>query len=85
MLDVNQGWDSDEAIKVGRELDEFNLEWFEAPVLADDFEGYHRIADALTTPIVGGENHFTHHDFKPFFASQKIPILQPDIMRCGYT
>ena len=54
-------------------------------ILADDFEGYHRIADALTTPIVGGENHFTHHDFKPFFASQKIPILQPDIMRGGYT
>ena len=54
-------------------------------MIADDFEGYHAIADAIETPVVGGENHFTHHDLKPFFASKKIPILQPDIMRGGYT
>ena len=85
MLDVNQGWTADEAIRVGSRLDEFDLAWLEEPVLADDFEGYHRVADAIQTPVVGGENHFTHHDFKPFFASRKIPIIQPDIMRGGYT
>ena len=55
------------------------------PPHADDFDGYHTIADAIETPVVGGENHFTHRDLKPFFASGKIPILQPDIMRGGYT
>jgi L-alanine-DL-glutamate epimerase-like enolase superfamily enzyme len=85
MVDVNQGWTVDEAIKVGKQLDEFDLCWLEEPVMADDFEGYHKIAEALRTPVVGGENHFTHHDLKPFFASGKIPILQPDIMRNGYT
>ena len=85
MLDVNQGWTADEAIRVGSRLDQFDLAWLEEPVLADDFEGYHRVADAIQTPVVGGENHFTHHDFKPFFASRKIPIIQPDIMRGGYT
>lgn len=85
MVDINQGWTVDEAIEVGKKLDEFDLYWLEEPVMADDFEGYHKIANALTTPVVGGENHFTHHDLKPFFASGKIPILQPDIMRNGYT
>ncbi len=85
MVDVNQGWIADEAIAVGRRLDDFGLAWLEEPVIADDFDGYHRIADAISTPVVGGENHFTHHDLKPFFASRKIPILQPDIMRGGYT
>jgi len=85
MVDVNQGWSADEAITVGQRLDPFNLAWLEEPVIADDFEGYHRIAEAIRTPVVGGENHFTHHDLKPFFASGKIPILQPDIMRGGYT
>jgi len=80
MVDVNQGWSADEAITVGQRLDPFNLAWLEEPVIADDFEGYHRIAEAIRTPVVGGENHFTHHDLKPFF-----PILQPDIMRGGYT
>jgi D-arabinonate dehydratase len=85
MVDVNQGWTAEEAITVGRRLDDHNISWLEEPVIADDFDGYHRIADAIRTPVVGGENHFTHHDLKPFFASGKIPILQPDIMRGGYT
>ena len=85
MVDVNQGWEAEEAIAVGRRIDECNLSWLEEPVMADDFEGYHKIANEITTPVVGGENHFTHHDLKPFFASKKIPILQPDIMRGGYT
>ena len=85
MVDVNQGWSVDEAISVGKRLDEYNIAWLEEPVMADDFDGYHQIASAIKTPVVGGENHFTHHDFKPFFASGKIPILQPDIMRGGFT
>ncbi len=85
MVDVNQGWSVDEAITVGGKLDAYNIAWLEEPVMADDFDGYHTIADAISTPVVGGENHFTHHDLKPFFASRKVPILQPDIMRGGYT
>lgn len=85
LVDVNQGWTADEAIEVGKKLDDFNIGWLEEPVMADDFDGYHRIADAIQTPVVGGENNFTHHDFKPWFESKKIPILQPDVMRGGYT
>lgn len=85
MIDVNQGWTADEAITVGRQIEEFDITWLEEPVIADDFDGYHAIADAIKIPVVGGENHFTHHDLKPFFASGKIPILQPDIMRGGYS
>lgn len=85
MVDVNQGWTPDEAIAVGRRLDDYGLAWLEEPVMADDFDGYHKIADAIRTPVVGGENHFTHHDLEPFLASGKIPILQPDLMRGGYT
>ena len=85
MVDVNQGWTTEEAITVGRQLDEYGISWLEEPVLADNFDGYHEIADAISTPVVGGENHFTHHDLKPFFVSGKIPILQPDVMRGGYT
>ena len=35
-------------------------------------------------PSLQGKTTF-HHDLKPFFDSRKIPILQPDIMRGGYT
>jgi L-alanine-DL-glutamate epimerase-like enolase superfamily enzyme len=85
MVDVNQGWTADEAIAVGKRLDTYGLTWLEEPVMADDFDGYHAVAEALETPIAGGENHFTHRDLAPFFASGAVPYLQPDIMRGGFT
>ena len=85
MTDVNMAWTADEAIKIGKKLQEFNLYWLEEPVHCEDFKGYLRIADVLDTQVVGGETHFTRFDMRPFFESGKIPILQPDIMRGGFT
>ena len=85
MVDVNQGWTREQALSCGKRLEPYNLSWLEEPVMADDFESYHAIADHLDIPIVGGENHFLSYDLRPFFESRKIPILQPDIMRGGYT
>jgi D-arabinonate dehydratase len=84
MVDVNQGWTADEAIAVGRRLDDYRLHWLEEPVMADDFDGYARVAAALRAPVVGGENNFCLPDMRPFFGAG-VPILQPDIMRGGYT
>jgi L-alanine-DL-glutamate epimerase-like enolase superfamily enzyme len=85
MVDVNQGWSAAEAIEVGLRLDESDIYWLEEPVLAHDFDGYRQVAAALRTRVVGGENHFTHHDLKPFFDQPCLPILQPDVMRGGFT
>lgn len=84
MVDVNQGWTADEAIEVGRRLDDHRPRWLEEPVMADDFAGYARVAAALLTPVVGGENNFCLHDSRPFFDTG-VRTLQPDIMRGGYT
>ena len=85
MIDVNQGWTVEQALRVGPRLEPFTPAWLEEPVMADDFTGYHTIAEALSIPIVGGENHFTHRDMKAFFESGALPILQPDFMRGGFT
>ena len=85
MIDVNQGWSPDEAIKFGKAIDEYNIEFLEEPVIADDFEGYKKIANAINTPIATGENHFTHHDMKFFIENNIVSNLQPDLMRGGYT
>jgi L-alanine-DL-glutamate epimerase-like enolase superfamily enzyme len=85
MVDVNMGWTADEAIIVGRRLDEHGIYWLEEPVVCEDFAGYFRIADKLDTRVVGGETHFTRYDMRPFFDNPKIPILQPDPMRGGLT
>ena len=85
MIDINQGWTADVAINQGRKIVDYDIYWLEEPVPADDFKGYMRVADALPIRIVGGETHFTRFDLRPFFESRKVPILQPDPMRGGYT
>jgi len=40
MIDVNQGWTVEETIKVSKEIEKYNPEWLEEPVMADDYEGY---------------------------------------------
>ncbi|MBH68811.1 MAG: hypothetical protein CMM58_10705 [Rhodospirillaceae bacterium] len=85
MTDVNMAWTPDEAIIIGRKFQEYDLYWLEEPVPCEDFSGYFRIAEALDVRIVGGETHFTRFDMRPFFENRKLPILQPDVMRGGYT
>ena len=85
MIDVNQGWGVEETIKVSKEIEKYNPEWLEEPVMADDFEGYEEICKSISIPVVTGENNFTHNDLLPFMKNKKISILQPDIMRGGYT
>ncbi len=85
MIDVNQGWTADTAIQMGRKLEPYDIYWLEEPVPADDFKGYLRVAEALPIRIVGGETHFTRFDLRPFFENPRIPILQPDPMRGGFT
>jgi L-alanine-DL-glutamate epimerase-like enolase superfamily enzyme len=85
MIDVNMGWSADTAILAGRAFEEFDVYWLEEPVLADDFAGYARCAEALDLRVVGGETHFGRADLKPFLENPRLPILQPDPMRGGLT
>ena len=85
MIDINMGWTADQAIIAGRAFQEYDPYWIEEPVLPDDFAGYLRCAEALTTRVVGGETHFGRADLKPFLENPCLPILQPDPMRGGLT
>lgn len=85
MIDVNMGWTADVAIQMGRKFEQYDIYWLEEPVSGEDFAGYMRIAQALDLRVVGGESHYTRFDFRPFFENPCVPILQPDIMRGGFT
>jgi L-alanine-DL-glutamate epimerase-like enolase superfamily enzyme len=85
MIDVNMGWDADTAIQMGRRFEDYDVYWLEEPVIADDYAGYARIADALDLRIVGGETHFTRYELRPFLEHPNLGVLQPDPMRGGLT
>ncbi len=64
MVDANQQWDRETAIRMGRKMEPFNLIWIEEPLDAYDVEGHAQLAAALDTPIATGEmlTSFREHE-----------------------
>lgn len=72
-----------EAIKVGRMLESYGVEFMEAPMAPEDVEGHARLSAALDIAIAIGEPLRTRHQFLPWFRHHALDICQPDPMRCG--
>jgi len=76
--DANGYYDVNEAIRVGRLLEEYEYAYFEEPVMYDDFEGIKQVADALSMPIANGEQDHGFVNFRWLIANDGIEIVQPD-------
>ncbi len=83
MIDINQGWDVNRAIRIGREMAGFDIFWLEDPTTFDDFSGLARIADALDTPIAAGEYVYGIRPFRELIEQRSIDIVMVDLLRVG--
>ena len=76
--DANGFYSVDEAIRVGKLLQEYRYGFFEEPVLFDWYEETKQVADALTIPVAGGEQEYSLHGFRWLIANNGLQIVQPD-------
>jgi D-galactarolactone cycloisomerase len=83
MIDTNHAYGRAEALRLGRALSDFDLLWYEEPVVPEDIGGYVEMRQQLSMPIAGGENEHTLFGFQPFLAAGAVDIVQPDIGSCG--
>jgi len=84
MIDANQRWSAQEAIRAGQLLARFEPFWFEEPVHPDDIAGYLAVREALSPMRVAGGEHIPNQVvFKNFLASGALDIAQPDVVRLG--
>ncbi|HEX2172820.1 MAG TPA: mandelate racemase/muconate lactonizing enzyme family protein [Dehalococcoidia bacterium] len=83
MVDINQGWTADRAIRWGRRFEESDIYWLEEPVRYDDLEGHARIAAALDVPIASAENAYTLRGVRDYIEARAADILMPDLQRIG--
>ena len=83
MCDINQLWSVNQAIEVGRRIEDYHLFWLEDPTAHDDFPGLARIADALTAPIAAGEYHYGIVPFRHMLEARSIDIVMIDLLRAG--
>ena len=71
------------AKQLAKVLEPLGLLFIEEPLLSENHEGLAQIAGLVSTPIALGERLFTRWDFKPFFESGAVDIIQPDLSHAG--
>ena len=83
-IDLASKWGTyGRAASMFQKLAEFNLNWIEEPVLADDMKGYSKLSGISGAKIAGGESLTTRYEFNDFLKYAQPDIVQPDITRCG--
>ena len=83
MVDANNGWDANTAIRFGRMIEPYDPYWFEEPVHADDFRGAAKVAAALDVPVASGENEYTRWGFRDLIEQDAAEVVQADPNICG--
>ena len=80
-VDANMGYNVKQAIRMSHKFEEYDVRWFEEPVLADNIDGLAEIARSTEIPVATGENEYTRHGFKELIARGGADIVQPDVGR----
>ena len=83
MVDVNQRLDVSGNIRQAELLEDFELVWYEEPVLADDIAACAEVAQAIRIPVATGENNYTRFEFRDLIERRAARYLMPDVCRAN--
>jgi len=81
--DSNGSYTPDEAIRIGKLMENYKYDFYEEPVPFDWYEETLEVAKALTIPIAGGEQEPSMHSFRWLIKNDALDIVQPDIFYFG--
>jgi L-alanine-DL-glutamate epimerase-like enolase superfamily enzyme len=79
MCDANERLSLPEAIWLGRQLQKYDVYWFEEPLYARDVEAHAALAASIDIPIAVGEHLQSVSEFQSFIKAGAAHILQPDV------
>ncbi len=83
MLDAHGSTGVAEAIKLARAVEEYDVTWYEEPVIFHNFEGMAEVRRATTVPVATGENLFTRFQFRDLALARGADVWQPDAAITG--
>ena len=83
MVDANQVFNRNEALRRGRVYQQLGCFWYEEPMPPQDMEGYSLLARELDMRIATGENLYTKYAFADLIARRGADVVQPDNRRAG--
>ena len=83
LLDAHWNYTVEEALQLGRRLEDLEVGFFEAPINPEDIAGHARLRDGITIAVAIGETERTRYQFRPWLEQRAVSVLQPDIGRAG--
>jgi L-alanine-DL-glutamate epimerase-like enolase superfamily enzyme len=82
-VDANGGYTAGQAVRVARQLQDWDVRWFEEPVSSDDLSGLRQVRRQATADVTAGEYGYDLAYFQRMCAAQAVDCLQVDVTRCG--
>lgn len=83
MVDANQAFRVDEAIRRARLYEPLDIAWFEEPLPAEDLGGHIRLCQSTTLPIAVGESMYHPWQFREYLQQGACSLVQVDVARVG--
>lgn len=83
MVDCNGNYRADQAIKLARALEPYDVHWIEEPLPPEDLLGYERLRERVDVSIAAGEAAYARFEFQELFDRGIVDIAQPDVCKCG--
>ncbi|MGM8366016.1 mandelate racemase/muconate lactonizing enzyme family protein [Virgibacillus sp. W0181] len=83
-VDANQGWSTvANTLKVLRQLKNVSVDWYEQPVMADDFEGLATVRLKSEEAIMADEGIRNSSDLYKLLKLQAVDFINIKLMKCG--
>src|SRR5262249_45245653 len=83
MVDANQKFNVNEAIRRGRVYQQMGCFWFEEPLVPQDHAGYAELARELDIRIDMGKTKYTRYAYFARIARRGVDVVRPDNRRSG--
>jgi L-alanine-DL-glutamate epimerase-like enolase superfamily enzyme len=83
LIDAHGAYTSDNAVYVGKKLQELGVYWLEDPLPPEDVDGYVALASALDMPVAAGETECTRWQVEERLSRRAVDVVLPDICRAG--
>lgn len=83
IIELHSLTDTNTAIQLGRELEQFNCFYLEEPTQPLNPSLFREIASKVNIPLATGERSYSRWGYRQFFEDRSLSIIQPDLGNTG--
>ncbi len=83
MIEAHDRFSVGAAVEIGNWLSEYEIFWFETPVLSNDVDALIEVARRVPVRVIAGERMHELHDFARFLNADVTDIINPEPLGVG--